>query len=273
MSDKKPLTIITVCYNEKEAERTCKSILNQTFQNFEWIVIDGGSNKEILEIFDKYKERIDIFVSEKDNGIYDAMNKGIKLASNEWLNFMNAGDSYFEDTTLEKVFLKNKYKDADILYGNCRQYRDDGSSFLSAFPKKLGYLFWQSNCLNHQAAFIKKELFNRFGLYDEQYRICADYEKYLLYEKEKCRFKHLNITVSNFFPGGVSNTYRELADAESESILDKYYPYEYKTVYTLKLFDKIPFMRIKRRRDNKKYSLVFLKMHLISWNYAKKEYN
>ena len=88
------LSIVTVCYNEKDIGRTCESIVSQSCQDFEWIVVDGGSTDGSLEVIKHYKERIDILISEPDNGIYDAMNKGIRLAKGKWINFMNGGDTF-----------------------------------------------------------------------------------------------------------------------------------------------------------------------------------
>lgn len=273
MSEKIPLTVITVCYNEKEVERTCKSIINQTFQNFEWIVIDGGSNKETLETLNKYKNRMNIFVSEKDTGIYNAMNKGIALSEGKWLNFMNAGDTFFEDETLEKIFVKNILflKDTDVIYCDSFYHGNDGSIKAGNFPEKLNYAFWNINCINHQAAFIKKALFEKFGTYDEQYKICADCEKFLQFQKEGCKFKHLKITASNFFLNGCSNVHKRLTNFEKGQILNKYFPFKYETVYTLDFFDKFPLLRIKKRRDNEKFGLIFLKMPIFTWNVSKQK--
>ena len=117
---KKPtLSIITVCLNEPLLQRTCESIVNQTFQNFEWIVIDGGSNEATLNIFERYKYRINYFVSESDGGIYFGMNKGIQQAHGTWLNFMNAGDLFINYNILNIINYKlKKIKKIDILYGN-----------------------------------------------------------------------------------------------------------------------------------------------------------
>ena len=92
------ISIITVCYNEPNLEKTCESIINQTMQDFEWVVIDGGSNEETQNIWNKYKHRINTFVSEPDNGIYDAYNKGVKLATGDYIIFMNAGDCFYENS-------------------------------------------------------------------------------------------------------------------------------------------------------------------------------
>ena len=96
------LSIITICYNEPNIEKTCESIINQTWQDFEWIVIDGGSTDGTLEILNKYKTRINKLISEPDKGIYNALNKGIKFAKGEWLNFMNGGDRFCDNLVLEK---------------------------------------------------------------------------------------------------------------------------------------------------------------------------
>ena len=101
----KKLSIITICYNEPNLEETCKSIVNQTWQDFEWIVVDGGSNEETQKIWDKYKYRIDKFISEPDNGRYNAMNKGIAQAHGEFLNFMNSGDFFYNNLFIRKRML------------------------------------------------------------------------------------------------------------------------------------------------------------------------
>lgn len=115
----KKLSIITICYNEPHVEDTCKSIVNQTWQNFEWIVIDGKSNEETLNIFEKYRYRIDTFISEPDKGIYNAYNKGIKLARGEYVQFLNAGDSFYSHDALNIFFSKVK-RSASVLYGILR---------------------------------------------------------------------------------------------------------------------------------------------------------
>ena len=286
---KKPvLTIITVCYNEKNVERTCESIIGQTFQDFEWVVIDGGSGPETLAILEKYKKRLDIFISEKDKGVYDAMNKGIGLAGGIWLNFMNAGDTFFDNSVLEKIFLKNivqgrtgglntssscpgkvysDYNGTDVLYGTSRSILEDGTFTLQKLPKdgKLNHAFWQSNCLNHQACFFKKELFEKFGPYNEKYKIRADFEKMLLFLKRGCKFRSLKSPVSNFYMDGISSKNTELLEAETDEIMAEYFPLEYKTIRTIKFLGKIPVARIKERRDHKNRRLVFLKKTLLEW--------
>ena len=116
------LSIITVCLNEKNIERTCKSITSQTFDDFEWIVIDGKSDKKIIDKIKKYKDKISVFVSEHDSGIYDAMNKGILFAKGDYISFMNAGDSFYSKNTMSEIFKNKNYLDDIIRYEDFLRY-------------------------------------------------------------------------------------------------------------------------------------------------------
>ena len=117
MSKHPKISIVTVCYNaEKDIEKTIHSVINQTYDNIEYIVIDGGSNDGTLSMINKYASKIDKIISEPDKGIYDAMNKGITLAKGDWINFMNAGDSYVDADVL-KLVSDNINNNCDIIYG------------------------------------------------------------------------------------------------------------------------------------------------------------
>ena len=148
------LSVITICYNEKQIERTCQSIVNQTWQDFEWIVVDGGSTDGTLDILNKYRNRINILISEPDEGIYDAQNKGIKLAHGQYLNFMNGGDAFYNSTVLEKVF-KDKDQTADVLYGKYCTI-DNQRLLVLMHPKKFDSSYWLEHCLNHQSMHTDK---------------------------------------------------------------------------------------------------------------------
>ena len=222
----KKLSIITICYNEPNLEETCKSIINQSWQEFEWIVIDGGSNKETLDIFNKYKHRIDKFISEPDNGRYNAMNKGINLADGEYINFLNAGDYYFYDNVLKDIFVNNTYK-SDVLYGNeCFVNENDIlKSQIQPMPKKLtkDFLFYSS--LRHQAAFIKKILFDKFGLYDENKKVVSDYEKWFIFLKNGVSFECLPYTITYFNTDGISSNKktRKIARKERNDVINAHF--------------------------------------------------
>ncbi|MBO7672686.1 glycosyltransferase [bacterium] len=202
----KKLSVITICYNEPNLEKTCESIINQTWQDFEWIVVDGGSNETIQKIWDKYKYRIDTFISEPDDGIYNAYNKGIKLASGEYINLMNAGDYFYDNNVLDNIFGRNQNHDEDFLYGDT--YMSDNNdlynSYTLQYPEIKDKNYFLYNFVNTQSAFMKKSLFEKFGYYDENYKIIADWEKCINFASNGICFKKLNLIVANFNVCGVS---------------------------------------------------------------------
>ena len=172
-----PISIITVCYNEPNLKATCESVVAQTEQNFEWIVIDGGSDMKTQRILQEYRHRINKFVSEKDSGIYNAMNKGIRLATGEYLLFLNAGDALEDAGVIDNV-IKMKL-DREIVYGDVRPVgRGDGKR-VQTFPDFIEKFYWIKHTICHNATFIKKSLFDEFGLYDETLRIVSDWKKWI----------------------------------------------------------------------------------------------
>ena len=217
------LTVITVCRNEQNIERTCRSVVSQTWQDFEWIVVDGASTDGTLEILEKYKDRIDVFVSEPDSGIYNAMNKGIRLAHGEFLNFMNGGDEFASARTLETVFREpeNSYDKYGIIFGDAIT-ENNGVKRLISFPRKraLSRLVVEGFSINHQSAFIRRDLFQKFGFYDESYRIAADYKMWLVCALKKIRFLNLEFPVCIFNLDGISQQNRTAATAEKQAAVN-----------------------------------------------------
>ena len=218
------ISIITVCYNEPNLKATCESVVAQTEQNFEWIVIDGGSDEKTQRIWQKYRHRINKFVSEKDSGIYNAMNKGIRMATGEYLLFLNAGDA-LEDAEVIDNIIKMKL-DRDIVYGDVRPVgRGDGKR-VQTFPDFIERSYWIRHTICHNATFVKKSLFDEFGLYDETLRIVADWKKWLeLFLLRKCSYKHISLTVTKFDENGISSDPRRrcLLMKEREIVLKNYY--------------------------------------------------
>jgi len=205
------LSIITICYNEKDVENTCLSIMSQTWRDFEWIVIDGGSDSWCTDILEKYREHMAYYVSEKDAGRYDAMNEGISHAKGEYLLFMNAGDLLYDDTVLHDIFAENKYS-ADIIYGNEKLVYRDGTYKVFAgerdFTQKVFWIVYYN--LRHQASFIKKALFDAYGVYDTKYRSASDFEKFLTFiYLKKCSVQFIDRFISIFkqFDGISSEVY------------------------------------------------------------------
>jgi glycosyltransferase involved in cell wall biosynthesis len=168
------LTIITINFNNLEGLKlTFDSVFSQTYKNFEYIVIDGGSNDNSKEYIENNQDKIDYWVSEKDFGIYNAMNKGITKANGEYLLFLNSGDFLYNKTTIDEIILKLDVN-CDIIYTNLLV---DYSKKKKVFkpPKTLNFTYFIDYSLPHPSSFIKKELFEKYGLYREDLKIVSDW--------------------------------------------------------------------------------------------------
>lgn len=217
---KKPtLSIITVCLNEPLLQRTCESIVNQKFQNFEWIVIDGGSNEATLNIFERYKYRINYFVSESDGGIYFGMNKGIQQAHGTWLNFMNAGDLFINYNILNIINYKlKKIKKIDILYGN---YIVGDSNIIIPAPKPNKDNFYFKNFC-HQCSFVRNKILKKYK-FDTQFKICADWDLWNKLFFRGYMFRHIDLGIARFYENGMSHINKKDVFKEISYIRKKYY--------------------------------------------------
>lgn len=215
------LSIITVNLNNRDGlQRTIDSVVGQTFTDYEWIVIDGGSTDGSRELIEQYADHFAYWCSEPDKGIYNAMNKGIAHAKGEWLQFLNSGDWLYEDTTLEKVF--SKEYEADILYGNIIQTdKNVRQSITFDSDLTLSILYYQS--LPHQSSFLRRKLFINKE-YNENLKIVADWAFFLECALKKKRFIHIDFYVSYYDSTGISSTNRELVLKERDSVIKKIVP-------------------------------------------------
>ena len=154
------ISVITICYNaEKTIERTIKSVLNQSYKNLEYIIIDGGSKDNTMKIVKRYKDKISSVISEPDNGIYDAMNKGVRIATGEWLNMMNAGDCYTNDEVLNEIFSTSIPKDKTVIYSD--YYTKDVFGNLV----RVNIDLINRPSFNHQCTIYRKSLHQEHGFY------------------------------------------------------------------------------------------------------------
>lgn len=198
------ISVVTVCYNAiNDIEKTILSVINQTYSNIEYIIIDGGSTDGTMDIVNKYKDKIDVIVSEPDKGIYDAMNKGIDRATGDWINFMNAGDCFFNNVALENVFPRNyESVNFDILYG----YQVHSFPYGKFVRKRLPLKDFDSYMpIGHPASFVRAELLKKEH-FDCSFRIAADYNFFFKAYKSGKKFKALDVIISDFeSAGGVSS--------------------------------------------------------------------
>ncbi len=211
------ISVITVVYNaEKTVERTIKSVIEQKYEKLEYIVIDGGSTDETINIIKKYSEFITSWISEPDGGIYDAMNKGIALATGDYICFLNA-DDWFCRRALQTIANFSKGIEADVLVGNIVSV--SGTTKRLEYPKPLESILWGIPTA-HQAYFVKKTC---MGYFDTQYRIAADYKMLLnLYLSGKT-FHYVPYSLVYFSLGGFSDQWyessKEVYEISKEAII------------------------------------------------------
>jgi len=213
------ISIITINYNNGDLlEATIKSVIEQTFPDYEYIVIDGGSADDSVSIIRKYSNHISYWVSEKDKGIYNAMNKGILKATGDYCLFLNSGDTFYENDTLKNAVER---LDADFVCGNVLLVYPSGTALWKA-PDAVDPLFFiQRLSLCHQSLFIKTESLKQRS-YDESLKIAADWEQ-VFYEIliNHRTYKKLDAIVCRYLSDGVSSDDAK-SDAEKRMILDKY---------------------------------------------------
>lgn len=219
------LSIITINLNNASGLRkTIESVVSQTFSDFEYIVIDGGSNDGSVDMIKEYSEKITYWVSEPDKGIYNAMNKGINKANGEYCLFLNSGDWLVDDNVIDSIF-KNDVS-ADILFGNTIAINNDGTKLMKG-PSTGNISAYQliTNTLPHQGSYIKRSLFDIYGKYDECFEIVSDWKFFL----EMILFKnvsvhYINSVVSIIDPNGISNKKVDLDLSERKKILSGLFP-------------------------------------------------
>lgn len=198
------ISIITIVRNGvEEIEQTIKSVLNQKNVNLEYIIIDGESKDGTLDIIERYKERINILISEPDNGIYDAINKGIKLASGELIGLIHCGDSYKSDV-LKLCYKKYLISKNDIFYGDINILDEtDGVVFKRKAQANHRFLKKRMSIF-HPATFVSKSCYSKNGLYNINYKIAADYDFMLRNFLAGSKFEYLPISLAIFRSGGAS---------------------------------------------------------------------
>lgn len=224
------ISIVTVCLNsEKNLEETILSVLNQTYKKIEYIIIDGGSADNTLSIIKKYENKIDYWISEKDEGIYHAMNKGISVASGEILHFLNAGDVYYSNdvlTTINDIF--NKKEDTGIVYGLAESFSEhENLKYINGGEIDKNRL-WKGMPICHQSMFFKRDVFRILGGYDLDYSSMADYEFLLRFVNTNHKFKLYYIddkVLSRFDLYGFSSKDYLKNLKEIETLCKKYYQF------------------------------------------------
>jgi len=220
------LSIITINFNNKAGlNKTINSVTSQKFTDFEYIIIDGGSTDKSVDEIKKYADKITFWTSEKDNGIYDAMNKGISKASGEYCYFLNSGDYFYSNNVLQNIFKNNPPE--EILYGNVMIEKNGNIEGQKIHPDTLSNYYLLTQVIAHQAQFIKRSLFEKFGNYNLEFKIVSDYELFVrMFLKYKVTAKHFPVVIAVFDLSGLSNdvTQLQLINTERNKVHEIYFP-------------------------------------------------
>ena len=256
----KKISIITINYNDCSGlQKTINSIVDQIYQEFEFIIIDGASTDGSKALIEKYSNTIDYWISEKDNGVYHAMNKGIKVATGEFIIFMNSCDCFYKPTILEEI-APLLVADFDIYYGD--NYKvSPNSKRLKTYPEKLKFSFFYHSSINHQSTFIRKSLFEKYFYYNEAYKITSDWEFFVyVICFANVPYKYLKKTITLYDFTGISSNpkYSNLLAIEKMQSMQKFFPAfvaDYKDVNELNSKRYLQFQYIK----NNKIAWKFLK--------------
>jgi len=207
--DQLKITIITVCYNsDKTIERTIKSILQQSYDNIEYIIIDGGSTDDTLNILKKHNDTINFVLSEPDEGLYYAMNKGIKFATGDVIGILNSDDFFKDNFVLQKIVNQFEITKSHMVYGNIDYVNNENKIVRywksSVFKKKSFSKGWHPP---HPSLFIKKKIYDKYGIFNTNLRICSDFELMLrFFEVNNISSSYLDLTTTTMLVGGASNT-------------------------------------------------------------------
>lgn len=258
------LTIITINLNNRNGlEKTIESVINQKNVQFEYLVIDGSSTDGSVEVIKEYSNKIDYWISEKDSGIYNAMNKGITKAKGEYLLFLNSGDYLISDESLRNCQKELISCKKDIVYFDLLFEMDYGRLRRETFPKKLNFNKLFFGYLPHPAAFIKRNLFFKIGFYDEKLKIISDWKFFILaIIKHKSTYQYFPKLLTVYNQSGLSSNPNNkiLIETETAEFLNEFFPEKQNIIrFKSKIRDLFLFYRLNNllKRFRKSIFLIF----------------
>lgn len=232
---KPKVSVITVTFNAASMlERTLQSVESQSYKPLETIIVDGGSKDGTTDIIRRHSASITRWVSEPDGGIYDAMNKGVRMASGEWVIFMNAGDTFAADDVLDRIFLKSQ-NDADIIYGDVLK---DGN--VKKAPAE--YHLYHRMLFCHQSSLTRRSLLIACP-FDTSHRLSADLKFFLTQYLHHARFRYVDFPIANFDTSGVSNSRRSAGLKDNMRVVSETIPMPTRLKFLLRLM--VPYVMCK----------------------------
>jgi glycosyltransferase involved in cell wall biosynthesis len=245
------VSIITVVFNsEKLLEETILSVIKQSYPHFEYIIVDGGSKDKTLDIIKKYDSSINKWISEKDEGLYDAMNKGLKMAIGDYVWFINSGDKIYSPNTLEKI-VESTHSMPDMIYGETEITDIDGNSLgmrRHSAPKALNWkMFSRGMLVCHQSVLVRRGL---SGEYNLDYKYSSDFEWLIRALRAAKSIHNSGLTLSKFLEGGQTSKNRIPGLKERFRIMSKYYGLIPTILRHFAMVFKLLFYYLKHKRIN-----------------------
>lgn len=259
------ISLITISRNNAVGiEKTIQSVINQTYNNIEYIIIDGASTDGTVNIIEKYNKQITYWISEPDSGIYNAMNKGIKRSKGDYIVFLNSGDELYESQTMHKIV--SQADNLDIVYSNIKMINKN-KSYIKESPRKLTFQYFTHNAIPHPATLIKSNLFNSVGFYDESLKIVSDWKWFMIAIcKMNATYKKTNILAAKFYEDGISSNekHRAVLEKERQNVLKSDFTLYFEDYQRLNKYDLVLYKinickriaNLYKRKFNKTYKRI-----------------
>lgn len=223
------ISVISINRNNREGlERTMKSVFGQTFTGYEYVIIDGASTDGSADLIRGHADRLAYWISEKDTGIYNAMNKGIRHSRGEYLLFLNSGDFLYGPTVLQAVADQGFAE--DVIFGDLKYDNEDTPL---ALPDNISLSTFLGTSIGHGASLIKRALFEKYGLYNENNKMVSDWEFFIeVFIRHHCTYRHVSQVFTVYQSGGlsVSRTHQEAQDEERRTALKRIFPEFYELI-------------------------------------------
>lgn len=221
------ISIITINYNNHIGlQRTFESVFNQIEADFDYIIVDGGSTDGSANLIEKHQHQFTKWISEKDHGIYNAMNKGLSFCKTDYVLFLNSGDFFYSNKVIahyQEIINSNSY---DLVYGNLNVL--DSKAYIKTYPEKLTFRYFLYDTLPFPATLIKKKLIEKVGYFDENLKIVSDWKFFLqLFTSQKISYYYAPETMVSFDLDGISSTATELLKEEKNKVLNEDFAFVY----------------------------------------------
>lgn len=251
----KKISIITINKNNAVGlEKTIQSVISQSYTNIEYIIVDGASRDGSVDVIKKYADSISGFISETDNGLYNAMNKGIKMASGDYIFFLNSGDIAYSNNIIQKV--ADNLDNNDVVFGNTSYIKNTKIIKNPATPVVEYYKRYQHDIPPQPALFVKRELFSKVNNFDESYRIIADVVFVSrLFSDKNLAYKHIDEIISIFDTTGISSQHanQEMIYLERRRFIETEFP-QYLQEFE-KVYQKSFLFKLKKRISGRLFIL------------------